>query len=531
MAAKDANFLDLLQGDISGGRVSGSNYDSSFCVGQADCRGGKIIKPLNAAGLAPWVICSFVDCNPIKGDQIAATVGSFDPAVRGSKKRGIVPPESIIKSFSCGFSDGIGCKLEILDRKGTKLGNFFKNLDKEIDQEKTKSNFIMKIMYGWTSTVCPGKNASNKYGNMPSSKCIYYLPNTLQINYTQGGFRYILEGIDTQQKQFQTNNDKIYPEGGGKMKLKDAVIQAWKESIPSTKVSFKRKLPPVPGQPGRIVDIAEPFVNESGQPAMSIWKCDGVGTMAAVVNWKGPFKTDKGKGLKPVWNDKDSEPHITYIESGCEVLPSDQCLRTYIVNGGKHSPVISFNPTIAWNPQATAEAYGGGAGSTDTGASHKRVGVDENDCIVVKSDDGVGVRTAIPPTEASVENEGPDNAQKATDSAMAAQAHANNELNEPISAELIVQGDPQMCHILDWIPQYISIVVVNPFHPVLSAGGKSGQIKTSEWLANPTCNPILTSKTYRITAINHDIKEGSYTTTIKVEWDPGLKGRGGANPK
>lgn len=531
---KDANFLDLLQGVGLGGAVSGKNYSSEGCVGQAKCHGGPIKKPLNAPALAPWVVCSFVSCNPVKGNQIAASVGNFDPAVGGRGRfqlgsQGEDTKESIIKSFSCGFSNGIGCKLEILDRKGSKLGEFFKHLDKT--GEETKANFLMKIKWGWTSTPCSEWNASMRQGNMPFSECITYLPNTLAINYSQGGFRYVIEGVDTQQKQFQTLNDKVYPEGGGKMKLKDAVIKAWKDSIPSTKVSFKRHVPNPGGGKGKMVDIDEPFVNDSKQPAIATWKCEGTGTMAAVVKWKGPFKTDKGKGLRPVWNDKDSEPHITYIESGCKGSPTDQCLRTYIVNGGKHSPVISFNPTIAWNPQATAEAYGGGAGSTDTGASHKRLGVDENDCIVVKGPDGVGERTAIPPTEESVENDGPENAQKATDSAMAAQAHANNELNEPITAELIIQGDPQMCNILDWIGSYISIVVVNPFHPVLEKGGGSGQVKTSEWLANPTCNPILTSKAYRIDAINHDMKEGSYTTTIKVEWDPGLKGRGGANAK
>jgi len=370
----------------------------------------------------------------------------------------------------------------------------------------------MQVKWGWACTPCA--TAKEK---MPKSDCHYFLPTALQINYSNGGFKYILEGEDTAQKTFQTNMDNVYPEVGGKMKLKDAVIQAWKDSTPSTEVSFRRR---VPGTKTMSI-IDEPFVTTHGQPVVSNWPCGGINTMSAVVKWKAPYKTDKGYGLKPMFNNETSTPHIMYVESGCKTVNKtifDLCERTYIVNGGKHSPVISFNPTIAWTPQVTAEAYGGGAGSTATGASIKRkASQEDNDCIVVGAAKNVGERTAIPPTEQVVDNEGPDNAQKATDEGMNAQANANNNFTEPLNAELIVEGDPEMDRALMWFEKYISIVVVNPFHPVVVRQGSKGQIKNSEWLANPTCNPILTSKTYRITKINHDMKEGSYTTTISVD--------------
>jgi hypothetical protein len=243
--------------------------------------------------------------------------------------------------------------------------------------------------------------------------------------------------------------------------------------------------------------------------------------MSVVVEWKAPFKTDKGYGLKPIWNNSGPTPHIMYVESGCKAAISDKCEQAYIVNGGKHSPVISFNPNIAWTPQIAAERFGGGAGSTATGASQSRnASTEDNDCIVVEATKNAGIRTALPPTEQGVENEGPENAQRASDEGMNAQTNANKGYSQPYNAELIVQGDPEMDSPFQWWHKYISIVVVNPFHPVLKLTGGSGQIKDADWLASPICNPILTSKSYRIEKVSHDIKEGSYTTTISVARDP-----------
>jgi hypothetical protein len=301
------------------------------------------------------------------------------------------------------------------------------------------------------------------------------------------------------------------------MKLKDAVIQAWKETTPSVEVSFKRRVPDTM----LMSDIAEPFVTEGKQPVVGIYPTEGTNIMAAVVKWKGIYKTDKGYGLKPVWNNESTVPHIMYVESGCKSELSYRCIQTYIVNGGKHSPVISFNPNIAWTPQVAAEKFGGGAGSTAHGASQERTASSEdNDCIEVDTAKNVGIRTALPPTDDGVENEGPENAQRASDAGMNAQTNANKVYSEPINAELVVQGDPKMDSPYRWWHKYISIVVVNPFHPVLRKEGKAGQIKNADWLAYPTCNPILTSKTYRIEKVSHDMKEGSYTTTISVTRDP-----------
>ena len=501
----DYNFLDVLSNRSGLGAIENR---AQGCIGKAECN-SPIKKPLDCAGLAPWIVCSFVSCRPIKGGQIAATVGSFDPAAK---------KEGLIKSYSMGFSDGTGCKLEIRDRKGSDLSYFFEKLSKSPADGEDK--YQMRVKFGWSCSHCGGPLQS-----MPVSTCHYFVPKTMQINYSKGGFNYIIEGDDLMQTVFQLQMDKTYPEGGGAgMKLKHAVIQAWKDTpAGSIKCTFKRR---VPGSKD-MVDIAEPFVNGSMQPVVSTssgWQCKGTNPMSAVAEWKKDWKTDKGYGLRPVWVNGSNKLEIMYIESGCTSRNFDRCEQTYIVNGGKHSPVISFNPTINWSYYATAESYGGGAGSTDTGASMKRkAAMVDNDCIVVEAVENVGERTSLPPTDHVVENEGPENAQQASDEGMNAQSSANNFF-EPMTAELIVQGDPEMDQTLHWIDKRISIVVINPFHPVVKLEGKRGQIKNSEWLASPTCNPILTSKKWMINEVSHNMKEGSYTTTIKVTRDPSKDG-------
>jgi hypothetical protein len=67
---------------------------------------------------------------------------------------------------------------------------------------------------------------------------------------------------------------------------------------------------------------------------------------------------------------------------------------------------------------------------------------------------------------------------------------------------------------LEWVNQKIAIVVINPFHPVEHADKTDG--KVFDWLARPVCNPIFTSKEWIIESVHHDIKEGSFVTTIKM---------------
>ncbi|MGL1636394.1 hypothetical protein ACSTJT_23245, partial [Vibrio parahaemolyticus] len=59
-----------------------------------------------------------------------------------------------------------------------------------------------------------------------------------------------------------------------------------------------------------------------------------------------------------------------------------------------------------------------------------------------------------------------------------------------------------------------SIVVINPFH-IQDVGGED----CGEWLQAETCNAVLSNRQWLVLGTSHEIKEGSYTTTIKVRLD------------
>ena len=489
------NFIDILAWRKEDG-PSPVAADSPLanCVGKSDCD-GPLKKPLDCEGLAPWVICDFLQCDNIKGASVAATVGGFDPAAK---------QEALIKSFSYGFDDGVGCKLEIFDRKGSTFGYFFEKLNKEF--AGANKNYRMRIKFGWTCSTCPG--IYNKNPRL-ESKCRYFLPHTIQKVYEKGAFKYIIEGIDTMQVAFQGKDDKVQGFDDKKMLLKEAVKQVYAQYDPPVIVEFVR---PTACQT-QFETIAEPFVDDAGKPATGAWKTTARDPMSAVADWKKDYVTDAGFGLAPRWDNGKADPTIKYVEQGCDSELNATCCYTYIVNGGKYSPVIAFNPEINWPFQA-AENMGGGAGSTASGESIKRNRTQTNSqgcTVIIPVDENQGERTAIPPGNEAVENHGPDNAQRASDQSINAHTQANKTLY-PMKAEMRVQGDPAMDNPMEWKTRKLSIVLINPFWPVENAGGGF----CPDFLATPVCNPIFTNKNWIIEAVSHDIKEGSFVTTIKM---------------
>jgi hypothetical protein len=92
---------------------------------------------------------------------------------------------------------------------------------------------------------------------------------------------------------------------------------------------------------------------------------------------------------------------------------------------------------------------------------------------------------------------------------------------QPITADLRILGDPraQFVYMDRWMGQSVSIVAINPFH--IAGGGNGG---CGDWLAKPMCNQILSNKSWKVHAVNHSIKEGSYTTTLKLFLEaPGIQ--------
>lgn len=189
---------------------------------------------------------------------------------------------------------------------------------------------------------------------------------------------------------------------------------------------------------------------------------------------------------------------------------SDFIKAVYIVNGGKCSPVLSFNPVMKWNFQALA-ASAGGIATTATGRMASTS--DARQQLMCRLG-GRGDRIQ-PVMGAGLANESPKSSGDRA--ALASVAHRQaNLLHHPVEAELRVQGDPSdwLCSPIFGLGRTVALVVINPFF--IDGDATNGCAVSWKNLTTSSCHSILTNKYWFIQGVDHQIKEGSYVTTYKL---------------
>ena len=75
-----------------------------------------------------------------------------------------------------------------------------------------------------------------------------------------------------------------------------------------------------------------------------------------------------------------------------------------------------------------------------------------------------------------------------------------------INAELKLFGDVRYGDPLNLAGTSVSIVVINPYYN-----------KNCNWITTSVCNQAYSNKNWQVLAVSHDISEGTFTTTLKVE--------------
>lgn len=196
-------------------------------------------------------------------------------------------------------------------------------------------------------------------------------------------------------------------------------------------------------------------------------------------------------------------------------------MATYIVNGGRCSPVFSFTPNIKWHWNAL------GVGGTMTPNTGETSNVGPLAGILLEAASrGKSILLNILGLASSVFTPAPTNTALGTGSgavreaARSSQEHwLTNTPHDTIEAELRVQGDPSnwLCTPYLGTGRNVAIIVVNPFF--LNAGYRVGQTdnKCPQFnQASGACHDILTNVNWWIKGAEHIIKEGSYITNIKV---------------
>lgn len=446
------------------------------CIGQIATSRPEI--GVDAETLAPFVTVRF------GADGAVITVGNESAPDFGH--------EAIIKSFEYGLSNGITCKLEIVDEQGGAFHEFVDRLSKCM--KSASKDYRMEVSFGWIGNYCGGHSIVKE-----SPKPLKGTPLDLQVNFAEGKVKYIITSTDLMQAVFASRPSKVIGTDKHPYRLKDAIKELLNSEEPKIEVEYRK------------FGSDNPNAWEFKDDPKTKWPSDGQNKLATVMKWISAYRTTNDKGVFATWKNVADKPTLILWEDvfpNCDEAASVTSLGTFIVNGGKCSNVLSFNPTINWAGAFAGMTTGGDVGGATTGETVKS----EKKCNLQTDDTGIS-QMAIT-TEDALNTKGRKEATK--DSAVSAAANGRaNSMHTPslraIEAELRIQGNPdeKFVNIISTKGRTVSIVVINPFHI-------KGTTGCGDWLAKPMCNPVLSNKFWFIMGINHHIREGSYTTTLNL---------------
>ena len=454
------------------------------CAARYEC--GTLQIPLEGDVLAPYVRATFAS-----GDGLTITVGNESS-----------PPDNnaVIKSFDYGTSDGHKCTMEIVDQEGGRFQKFVDRVNKCI--ERTSADTNMLVQWGWVKSNCRGGSPVD-----PSPE-IKMIPMNIEVDFSAGIIKYTITAIDGMQNVFNSREDQNIGSEGDEVPLTVAIRDFMQRDEPKFNVRFQKKNPD--GTPSTL------RWKEGGEQGPDgVWRCDNQNKLATCMAWIENYRTEDDKGVHPCLDNVSGDTIIFWEDllPGCNEGRSCDgglSLGTFIVNGGKMSPVISFSPNINWPAAFGIMASGGNSGASESGETRETT----RKCNTQGDSESVGLSTSITVDSTCRNVHGPDRCVEESEISQNAHAKANSVNTEglhPIEAELKFQGRPNSLFVdLKLIVgTNVGIVVINPFYII-------GDDQYKDWLARPECNEVLSNKTWMVKGVNHSIKEGSYVTTLKV---------------
>lgn len=493
--------------------------------------------PVNAPGEGPGVLNAEVAVPVV----IAVFTGGDFTVTVGNKSCQEVDHDACIMSFEYGFTDGYKANFEILDIQGGIMSRLLDGLVK-CAVEATEPKYSVKFKFGWSYTDCYGGPGTLGLDKNP---WIYCFVADLEVNYTGGKIKYRVECCDAMNILYDVKEDTREGDSDQPMKLEDAIRKLCNRP-PKIEVEFMTKQPDGHNKTG----IKWKKYGKGGPE--HIWGGDTSNRLATITSWVEPYQDEEGRGIH-VTTDNTSLAKIIvwadWIKKECKSLVCSAglgSLGTFLVNAGKCSNVIEFQPNFKWVQAFGGLAAGGDTGTTISGDTHREE--TKKPTCEIGQGRKTGARTQIIPDNDSISVAGKD-AQKDLSDSHQKHGKANRIWGslQPIEAELRIVGNPDFAKYIDLkeIPRVCSIVAVNPFH---IGGVISGNAGCGDWesgyLATPKsgCNQVLSNKAWMVKGINHAIQGGSYETTlslflaapgIDVEKDDPLGGAGsqGYKPK
>lgn len=480
-----------------------------FAVQDGGCIAG-VRLPESGHMLAPWVAITF------EGSGSVITVGNE------SSRHTDRPNVACIRSFEFGHSDGMTVRVVIQDQEGGSFVTFMEHMVKDYVCLKygSPASVRMKFQFGWSKSGCeyalPGA----------TSRCYYALCDSVETNYAGGKIIFELTGKDLCHRMFEGGCSQDYGgEGEQAVPLTEAIRELMTEGCSPNvgSVGFYRMEGGV-RWPCGWKDGTGPGkrIGPAGK-----WICNGFNKLDVVLGWIKGHPTDRNVGWIPQYNCEEPNGELIFWEDPKPLYPEGHevwnanCIGQYIVNGGKASPVLEFNPKIRWN-FASLTSNGGQLGNlavNGTGEDGSRLPGAVLYGLDAKRRPCQGLRTQAPASETH-RDLGTD--IKGMVDGINAQSRALRILTDNIEADLVVVGDPTLLAPSEAMQsKNVTIVVVNPHY----LSGPENKPQECEWLARPVYNEVLTNKGWICKSITHKIEAGKYTTTIGVYLTgPGVDG-------
>lgn len=417
-----------------------------------------------------------------------------------------------------------------------------------------------------TSDPPPGQNTSYNI----CSPTLWFLPDAITVNWENGKFIYTLEGVDLLVRGQEQRLNRVFGQDGGNtnpfntpMYFTDAVKLLGTYSMPPFRPRFlslnasgqlvsmkfiRRKGPLLDDEckgpfaqwsTGELppLDIIKRWLNDF--PVLAVDQTGNIDTpdkkIGITLNYDSILDLTNGVGKFPI---DDCEAEI----QGCPKEQPKQCCdpkmpevgslilwaangvphcqsnitnidnrmkAVYIVNGGNCSPVLSFNPVVRWHFLLGLKA--GGVSLPISGKERKQTeSLNGSACNVS------GGRSAVTQNNPAQTVVGTINDPDAQTGVARVLHTAGNLMVHAIEAELRVQGDPSpwLCSPIAGFGKCVGIIFINPFF--LTEDAVEGNCPAFKQTTSSLCNNFLTNKGWFIKGVEHQIKEGSYITTIKV---------------
>lgn len=405
-----------------------------------------------------------------------------------------------VKSLKFGHSTGLEMEVEVTDEAGGSFATFINSVVSEQNFQKLKYSTWMNVTWGWIETSCDGTDKVIR----KTSHTVALLG--MEFAYQHGLMKFNLKGSDLSKMAFESETDGTFGVDDYPLPIKQAIEKICEDY--GCNVRFLRV-------DGSTWEFGDPALNGgSGDPnaIKGSYKAHGEDFIQAIMRWIASYTTDRRKGIVPAFNSKlPPGQHLELILWESETSDCSQpyacrnSIGTYIVNGGKDSPVISFQPSIKYTFAGAGKS--GGNASEYNGEQLKEKG--EADCDLGDSGNvNQGVRTYNVVPNDALNLFGPKLALREVMAAQVTHAKAN-ETYSSITAELKLQGDPFLADPIGLRSKTVALVVINPYH--IQKNDTCG-----DWLQAENCNAILSNRNWLIQGSSHEVKEGSYTTTLKL---------------